>query len=392
MVWGSTHWLTSHSGEVQSFLRRGGQLVVFTDGTPDPLLTFNFGIAAGPEVEAAEPEDGFHGNRLLPFVEASPGRAEPGSFAEAFKGFERGQLVANLPGYFEPSFNGGVRSRAVAQFTGTVAGTFGRFDSGDVAFAVEIKMGEGRALFVADQAMFTNEWLYSSAIGNGQLALKLARRMAVTDDGRPRKYAYFVEDDTPRDRLDLPRRGLPWDKLANVVLEKSNGLIAEAEEQNLFNDLLGRMFGRRRLIRGLAITLGIMTLTFLVRRWLGARGNVTPAFEGTAGMFPSRGRTARSVVNSMVEQGDLALAARQRVRLRLEDAGLYSGAAMPTASIRAGVRDAKELRLRLDRVIYIGWGRQTFPVGDGAWREFNRDLDIVIESGQLGDWYVSGEA
>lgn len=415
IVLGDTARLSQYITPVQlrNFVTQGGAVLIATDSeTPlfDPNGQAGWGLAFGVHVtgnhlEAANPKNGYQGVAGRPFVRPRP------AGAKLFDDLPGGRVATDRPSDMsarEP--NGFIMGNLAGYPDGTRRiGDGQRVDPAENYFAISRQPrngGPGRALVVADQSVFVNGMMGFKPTGGGDYELdngnwEFAKRTIdwLKDGRQPRTRCLFIEDGRVIDKfaVELPQTkkpplpDIPPDKLANVLLNHSNGLLNELQEKNYFNRVLEGWLGFPRLLR---MFLVVVTVLFLLAglRWL-IRGHrklepaatLSPAVQ--AALLP-RGGVVRQRTAAQLQVGNLYEAARRRVRERFDVLGGRPGAdgRMPALMTANDLADTPLLRQTVRWLWGVGYGETPVAVAPADWDRLNGLLERVTARAARGDW------
>lgn len=253
-------------------------------------------------------------------------------------------------------------------------------------------LGAGRVVVFGNVGPFINTVVQHSKTENlnfeflGHLADWLAR-----GDGGDRSETLFVENGIVQTRFALPRSDrpeVPFDVMANIVLNGVNRILAEPGRAEQMNEAIGPNAGNNTK-RVFLIWVGLFLTGLGLWRVMSTRAGADPAKLFLAGLprVQMWGRTGRSRVTSMIEEGQLYEAARFRVRSRMETVFAASILeARPQIVIDDRVRNPRVLETRIQNIWNIGYGKTPLVVNPDGWKIFNEDLIDTIDAFHDRDW------
>lgn len=296
---------------MQQFVRDGGALLYSSDFQCEELIP-TFGVYITGKVVQAPPQGSFQLNPQLPLARGT--RQEGGQCFRDAAGAPLAKLATNKPSsirrmpvdtpYRSPvwpsgnpalarRFQSGMQGAGVlpagSRYTGqlgTIPHDLGEFDPREdhLAMAGVFENG-GRAFFLSDPSMVTNQLMVRGDTDNMEFAERLVDWLSEGPDGK-RDLCLFIHDMAMQPRFDLPMPDMPLpplNDLANIVLQNANKVIVSMEEDDFFNSAIGSRIGLRRILRGWYVWLLVGGIVWLAWRSWKARHGVEGIREKTKG-------------------------------------------------------------------------------------------------------------
>lgn len=267
---------------LNSYLNRGGSLLLATDQATSPNLNRMIGIAvAGKQVTApdADPDAQYKGNTDCPIV---VGGGHP-----IFSGL--GKLVAtNRPSYVIPvELPPANREKERCQFKTIAAfplscevnGLRGRRNFAAAATERHRADWEQRVLVLADQSVFINGMMLQDDNANMQFANHCMNWLS--EDGRRTRALYIddgqiVPDFSVRwEEIPLTPPALPPNLPAPPAAVIDN-IVAAWQDDNVHNQLLMERFSLNQILGALAIVLTVLVCAYGVTRLRSAAHSTEP--------------------------------------------------------------------------------------------------------------------
>ena len=414
--------------ELHKFLFSGGAILIASDRPPRARVETwdqTFGMMLTGDLLQADARDCYQELKNRPFVRPRLGAAlllqSEKSPHQIFKGVaDRGLqgVATDLPStmYLGPIRRPGLTVTKLAGYPPSTVRRDGlAFDPIDCLFAIGVRTNDdnGRMLVLADQSVFVNGMLGLSPRAdrsgvdkdNGNFEFtKRAIGWLQGGGAKPRTKCLFVEDGRiiaifavtlpPRVAPKMPE--LPPDVIANILLNRANGIVDEMQDRNVPNRFIEGTFGMANILRYF-----LFAATFVVLmaglRWL-IRGRWKVPFAATtpaAALEPllPRGGVLRQRQAAQYDAGNLYEATRNRVRDRFDRLGgrpdLAGG--MPPVLIADDGPDARAVSFTVQRLWEVGYGRTPVTVTPADWDEINHDLEKLMRQAARGTWTFGQE-
>jgi hypothetical protein len=252
IVLGDTSVLDRLPNGPETFVRRGGALLVATDQRLRGQVANNglFGIHVVPGPVLAPPEECFRRIPECPYVSAT--KEQPALFD--FDG-SRPHVATNVSGCLAAS-RGGYDLALLAQFP-----PFSRVSNDRLRLATGLRLffaaggdvdgGPGKCLILADHSVFINDMLRQRDAGNFYFTINAVRWLLEKDRRQRRDRVLLVENGTinsdfdiplPRRAADAPQVPLTPEEMEPIIDEFLSELVREPRLANdlvpLFNEAL----------------------------------------------------------------------------------------------------------------------------------------------------------
>jgi hypothetical protein len=268
VVLGETEVLDHVPGGLESFVARGGALLLATDRTAREKSLMPFGLfVSGSRPVSTRTSTSYRSSaeciRVTSESKTKVARAlftrrdEEGRVVDI-------EVVTNRAGYLVR------RSNQLPTLANFPSGTVVRdrsFGPGPWPFAAGGLFGKGRILILADHSVFINALLWQGDTGNRDFAYNCVHWLA---DGRP-KQVLFVEEGDIQDAFGVPLAEPPpppfppVDRVVRTVDQAIQGMEEEDRFNPMLTDLVERI-GKERLARTLLLVLaGVVALYGLSR-------------------------------------------------------------------------------------------------------------------------------
>jgi hypothetical protein len=285
IVLGDTDGLAQVPGGLESFVRRGGAVLVATD---QPVGDANVrqqiqavsGVVFLRQPRRSDPRKlrdfCYKGLEFCPF--ALPLRkGGPELFVDS-QGVAL-RVATNVPAVLDDPIRdrkllGKVKPLAqLPEGFGHVLLRIGRFEQEQTLFAVGGDVGDGRVVVLADHSVFINEMMLPENNHNVEFTTNCVTWLS--GDGKQRKKVLFVDNGQVRDSFDIPLKyeTLPLDKaiaaavgVADQQLGRLSERLAQPEGQAAINSFLRQWLADRRVSTDLfdEVVLIAVTLTLLL--------------------------------------------------------------------------------------------------------------------------------
>jgi hypothetical protein len=261
--------------DIDAFLSGGGAVLFATDWpATDTQLNRAYNIQiSGDIVSCDDRQNTYLGDKLLPFVEASPndGTGLFKSGKAEVNGPTRRPIAANVSSYINPVL-GGLPVLATLPKRCAILHRnrqpVRRVEA--LPFAVGRTIGNegGRLLVLADHSVFINLMMQHADNGNFDFAIRVAAWLAECDTGK-RKRIYFLEDDVPQgsvtveqlQKLPVPPE-IPKPSLNALVPFADELMHEQLEEKDILNRWLVEHLPPGRLMRWLLIVLTVLLVFY----------------------------------------------------------------------------------------------------------------------------------
>jgi hypothetical protein len=265
----------------------------------------------------------------------------------------------------------------------------------------------GRMIVIADQGVFSNGMMGFVKDQNDEKGYRLDNEnWAFTNrtiewlqgGNMHRTKCLFIENGTIVDRFatELPNAGppapdIPPDVIANWALNALNPIVNEAQDRDIFNSTVERIWGMPALLRAFLV---VTTILFLVAafRWM-RRGYrkaepaavITPNAQAT---LQPRGGVLRQRTTAQLEVGNLYEATRRRVRERFDVLGGRPGSEgkMPPVLTANDLPDGPLLHQSVRWLWALGYGETPIAIPPADWDRTNVLLERVTARAARGDW------
>jgi hypothetical protein len=331
IVFGDTRELDRRGeGWLRSFLDRGGAVLIATDrGEPNPQpWERTLGVhVRGDLVQAHDPKSMYRGSPDCPILRpAQPAPAQPLPRLRVSLPVATNRPSCLVPGEgkLEPFLNFPIDCH--------IAGRPFLLDSIYYPFGMGGKRGTGRVLVLADHSVFINGMMLQPDNGNFDFAYACVEWLRQRDgSGVKRDRAMFIDDGMVFSSFEVPVTLEP--DAGPSPVELADQLIAQVEQDDLFNRLILQNIPLRRIVRGLVVIGTVLLLVLGLYRLIRAGYHLEPH-------VPLVSRRVAPVIaapavvdqrhHALLRQGNLWEAARDLAR------ACFAGLGIPTASATAG--------------------------------------------------------
>jgi hypothetical protein len=423
IVGDTSDFATHFPGGLRDFVDKGGAVLIasgrphvpqFANGPDDWRAAFGITMTGTPVFAA--PRKGYGGDDQKPFIKPLPRvLADSPSPFDLFNGVEIGGTKGIATDRPSEMLSVGAARLTVKNLAAYADGSRKQnapLDAAGNHFAISLEPSNGipgRVIVLANSNVFANGMMgfkqkpdgsgdYETDNDNWEFA---KRTIDWLQGGYPQKrtQCLFIENgriiDKFADERVLPPKppipDIPPDVLANILLNHSNGLIREAEEQNFFNRMIEGLLGFPRLVRMFLVIVTVVFALFALR-WL-ARGarkaepSATITKNVQAGLLP-RGGVLKQRTAAQIEVGNLYEAARRRVRSRFDILGGRPGSngKMPPVLTANDLPDGPLIYQTIRWLWTIGYGDTPLTVPPGEWDRLNALLERVSSRAARGDW------
>jgi|GEM_PF-6735882 len=411
IVVGNLWWFDQNARKIEAFVSQGGTLMIASD---DPAMLGqrvwnNLGLNPSPGFVNAPKDSCWKGTKQFPWAIPKRGIFDERPANAIFQGQTDQSVATNQPRSLTQAVDGDGQWPGIVwtPLAGFPEGSWYDGDRGVRIDGVFVRngpkpdkdmlawtgtYGRGRIVVFGDTGPFLNDVVSQPPEENLNFEfLEHLSKWLADADGRKRTTALFVENGTIRSEFALPRADRPgpaFDELANIVLNGANGMLDELQKSGKMNSFKNPKLGDE-FKSTLLIWFGALLSVFGLVRVMAKRAGGDPARQFLAGLprVQMWGRTGRSRVSSMIEQGQLYEAARFRVRSRMEavfPASMLE--ARPQIVIDDRVNDPETLETRIQNIWNIGYGKTPLIVNPDGWRIFNEDLVDTIDAFHERDW------
>jgi hypothetical protein len=235
-------------GGLESFVKKGGALLVATDyATPQELGT-SFGVGVSGDFVAlgdGDP-DAWRGRGTCPFVEPVPG-ADPPLFQPHLplgRGVAPPRVASNRPSHLRVARFGTPLDRLATLPPNVHVEASGKRADQDFAYGLDYSGTSGRVLIVADHSVFINVMMLQTDNGNLDFGYRCADWLMARPGsvGRePRDQVLYYEDGTVKTDFNIPLKDLPMPPLPPP--DTLMGILDELhamEEEGTFVEMEGK--------------------------------------------------------------------------------------------------------------------------------------------------------
>jgi hypothetical protein len=316
IVLGETDVVDHLPGGVEQFLRSGGAVLIATDRPNHGAWQSFLGVRIGQASVTSPAGPSYQGLRDCPVV----------------VGTERGRVIldglevaTNRPRLLEVGVN---RLPVLGRFAD--GSTFdgldarvSRFVRVILPFAAGGDVGAGRVLVLSDHSVFINDMLLRE--DNDNIAFTYNSLNWLTDHGQ-RSQVLLYEEGEAQVNFDIPLRDLPAPPLPPVeeLVPWLNRLLAEMQQENLFNRALLGLAPRQAWLRMLALSATLSLVGYGLYRLLRARHRIdphAPLFGPSVLELAPAGGVVEQRQLAMIQDRNLFEAARDLARHTLAKLG-----------------------------------------------------------------------
>lgn len=409
---------------LRNFIQSGGAILIASDG-PSIMWGQTFGITILGERLRADKDDCFGGKETRPFVQ--PRLRVDGARPSPFDIFDRVE-AGGENGVATDNPSAMSYQRLPLYLTKELAGYPDSAHRGDFVphartqnvFAVSLQPNAfgppsmGRMLVMSDQSVFANGMMgfredpaaeqgYSFENGNWAFSNRTIDWLK-GGPAQPRTKCLFVHDGRIIDKfaIEIPQEqkppppNIPPDVLINWILHSTNGIVAEAERRDMFNQILLRAKGLPFFVKYFLLFMTVV-FVFSAFRWMTRSlrrsersAALTPAIA--SGNIP-RGGVLKQRTSAQIEVGNLYEAARRRVRTRFDVLNARPGAdgGMPPILTANDLADGPMLYQSIRWLWNIGYGDTPVTVAPADWDRVNILLERSVARAKRGDWSFGQE-
>lgn len=334
IVFGDTRELDRRGeGWLRAFLERGGAVLIATDRGELNLRAWERALGVrvrGDLVQALDPKSMYRGSPDCPIL--LPALPAPVQVLPRLPVSLR--VATNRPSCLEV----GLGTRGLEPFLRFppdcgIAGRFLRNDLNIInPFAMGGKVGTGRVLVLADHSVFINGMMLQPDNGNFDFAYACVEWLRQRDgSGAKRDRAVFIDEGMVYSSFEVPVTLEP--DAGPSPVELADQLIAQVQEDDLFNRLILQNIPLRRIVRGLVVIGTVLLLVLGLYRLIRVGYHLEPHVPLVSRRV-AQVIAATAVVNqrhqALLRQGNLWEAARDLA------SACFAGLGIPTAPPTAG--------------------------------------------------------
>lgn len=377
---------------LRSFLARGGAVLIATDrGEPNPRA---WERALGVRVRGDLVQASDHGSMyrdapdcpLIQPVKSSGARTLPPPPLLLPVATNRPSCLVLQTGQMTPFLRFPADCRVSGQ-------SLALADPLIYPFAVGGTLGPGRALVLADHSVFINGMMLQPDNGNFDFAYACVQWLRQRDGaGAKRDRAMFIDDGMVFSSFEVPVTLEPDAGLSPVEL--ANQLIAQVQQDDLFNRLILEHVSFRKLFRGLVVIGTILLLVFGLYRLIRAGYHLEPN-------VPLVSRRVAQVVaapavvdqrhQALLRQGNLWEAARDLARACFAGFGITpAAAALPRVRIDTDWRRRRALRRTVYQLWRLAWSPRPRRISRRRFRQLVNQVEAVKAAVRNGTLHITG--
>ncbi len=398
----------------KSFLNNNGAILICTRSASSPTFSHTFGCtihsSSKETIQCRNQKDGYFGLIDCPYLQfpnlakMTSGIVEPKlvNFYESLQS-NHWSVAMNIPSYLTIEktirFNRDNPPIPIGTFPKNclIKNSENRFNQFQHYPGAAGNLWKGKYLILADQNLFMNQMMIANDLQNTEFArycidwLKSTESSSDGFEESERDRCLFIENGEIQTKFDTLKISIPWNVMANKMIQYSNKVINELENKNFFNEKILAQFGQQRIFR--TILFGLCTTIFfygLLRFWRSTYEK-SKEFSRSAPIQESVG------INNQLGDRQVQLFQREQyfpflseqIRYRFQSLGGNPDerGKSPPIVISKDYANSTALKKDILQLWQIGFSKKIMKINRKSWNKYLQMLKNVMELSQEKIWY-----